>query len=117
MIVTNEKIKIKEEIKEIHNVTVEIVEKNSETESKTENDYYYYETNNSSETNTETNTTIIEKENENKNVVENVNNNIQALSLLYGARLNPYLKKVVVWNKLYRKSVLKDIVFPVRKIT
>lgn len=60
---------------------------------------------------------IIEKENENKNVVENVNNNIQALSLLYGARLNPYLKKVVVWNKLYRKSVLKDIVFPVRKIT
>lgn len=59
---------------------------------------------------------IIETENENKVVLENINNNIESLSLLYGPRLKPYLKKVVVWNKLYKKSILNNIIFPVGKL-
>ena len=60
---------------------------------------------------------IIETQNKNTITIENVYNNTEALHLLYGPRLKPYLKKVVVWNKLYKKSVLNNIEFPIRKIT
>ena len=59
---------------------------------------------------------IIEKVNENKSIIERVCTNIEALKLLYGPRLNPYLKKVVVWNKIYKKELFKNIRFPVGKL-
>lgn len=40
----------------------------------------------------------------------------EALRLLYGPRLKPYVNKVVVWNKLYKKSILRGITFPVGKL-
>ena len=45
-----------------------------------------------------------------------VDNNIESLKKLYGARLKPYINKVVVWNKLYKKSLFDNITFPVGKL-
>jgi len=45
-----------------------------------------------------------------------VQTNIEALKLLYGPRLAPYLKKVVVWNKIYRKEIFDNIRFPLGKL-
>lgn len=42
--------------------------------------------------------------------------NIEALKLLYGPRLKPYIKKVVVWNKIYKKDIFNDIRFPLGKL-
>ena len=43
-------------------------------------------------------------------------NNIEALKLLYGTKLLPYVKKVVVWNKLYKKELWNDISYPIQKL-
>lgn len=59
---------------------------------------------------------IIDAENNKRNTMEVIEENIEALDHLYGPRLHPYLKKVVVWNKLYKKSVLENIQFPVGKL-
>lgn len=59
---------------------------------------------------------IIEKENDLREVKELEGNNIDALCELYGPRLNPYVKKVVVWNKMYRKELFNNITFPVGKL-
>lgn len=59
---------------------------------------------------------IIENENKSKEYLEEKTNNIEALNLLYGARLKPYLKKVVVWNKLYKKELFDSIRFPLGKL-
>ena len=59
---------------------------------------------------------IIDSENKRNTVLETNTNNIESLKLLYGPRLKPYLKKVVVWNKLYKKSILDNIEFPVGKL-
>lgn len=47
---------------------------------------------------------------------QEVTTNIEALRLLYGPRLKPYLKKVVVWNKLYKKELFEKIRFPLGKL-
>lgn len=59
---------------------------------------------------------IIELENEKNKMVEEKVTNIEALKLLYGPRLKPYLKKVVVWNKLYKKELFDSIRFPLGKL-
>ena len=59
---------------------------------------------------------IIDIENEKNTIFEVSTTNIESLKLLYGPRLKPYLKKVVVWNKLYKKSILDNIEFPVGKL-
>lgn len=59
---------------------------------------------------------IIEEYNNSIEIKEEVYDNNKALDLLYGARLNPYVKKVVVWNKLYKKEILQGIYFPVGKL-
>ena len=40
----------------------------------------------------------------------------EALGLLYGPRLAPYIKKVVVWNKLYRRELFCNLKFPVGRL-
>ena len=45
-----------------------------------------------------------------------IDSNIDALRKLYGPRLKPYIQKVVVWNKLYKKYLFDDIRFPVGKL-
>lgn len=37
----------------------------------------------------------------------------QALEELYGFYLNPYVNKVVVWNKLYKRELFDNIEFPI----
>ena len=59
---------------------------------------------------------IIDEKNKNLEIKETVCNNIDALKELYGIKEDPYVKKVVVWNKLYKKEVLKNIVFPEGKL-
>lgn len=73
--VNNIKIKTEEKVEGTHNITVEIVENNSEKTTENVNEYYYYETNNNTENNSETNTTVIDKEN--NNIINNtqINNN------------------------------------------
>lgn len=55
---------------------------------------------------------------ENSKVVNEykIEKNIDALRNLYGPRLKPYIQKVVVWNKLYKKSLFNDVEFPVGKL-
>ncbi len=39
-----------------------------------------------------------------------------ALEILYGPNLHPYVKKVVVWNKMYKKELWKNLRFPEGKL-
>ncbi len=59
---------------------------------------------------------IIETKNRKQNYLEEIYDNKQALKLLYGSRLDPYVKKVVVWNKLYKRELFKKIRFPIEKL-
>lgn len=59
---------------------------------------------------------IISEENSKRKIETNLLSNIEALRLLYGANLNEYLKKVVVWNKLYKKEIINEIEFPVGRL-
>lgn len=59
---------------------------------------------------------IINEYNNNIEIKQETCNNEKALELLYGTKLNPYVKKVVVWNKIYRKSILEGIEFPLGKL-
>ena len=59
---------------------------------------------------------IIEKENSKLIIKEEVLTNKEALEVLYGIKEGPYVQEVVVWNKLYKKKVLNNIVFPVGKL-
>lgn len=59
---------------------------------------------------------ILNEKNREREVEETVCNNIDALNILYGVKEDPYVKKVVVWNKLYKRDVLKNIIFPERKL-
>lgn len=59
---------------------------------------------------------IIENENLKFQQEEEINNNLESLRLMYGAALKPYVKKVVLWNKLYKKDLWKDIRFPAGKL-
>ncbi len=68
------------------------------------------------ETDMENSEKIIETHNKKIDIKEEVYDNLKALDLYYGARLAPYLKKVVVWNKLYTKEILDGITFPVGKL-
>ena len=47
---------------------------------------------------------------------ETVCDNIEVLNILYGVKEDPYVKKVVVWNKLYKKEILEGIIFPEGKL-
>ena len=59
---------------------------------------------------------IIEEENSKLEIKEKVLTNKEALEVLYGIKEGPYVQEVVVWNKLYKKKVLDNIVFPVGKL-
>ena len=59
---------------------------------------------------------IIEEENSKKQEKIECSTSEEALELLYGVKVVPYVKKVVVWNKLYKKSVLKNITFTEGKL-
>ncbi len=59
---------------------------------------------------------LISEENAKRKIEEEVTNNIEALKLLYGIKLEPYVKKVVVWNKLYKREIYEKIRFPLGKL-
>ena len=59
---------------------------------------------------------IIEDENKKIDIIEKVLNNEEALDVLYGILEWPYVQEVVVWNKLYKRDVLNNIVFPEKKL-
>lgn len=59
---------------------------------------------------------IISEENSKRKIETNLLTNIEALRLLYGANLNEYVKKVVVWNKLYKKEIINGIEFPTGRL-
>lgn len=59
---------------------------------------------------------ILNQKNKEIDIKEAVCNNVDALNILYGIKEDPYVKKVVVWNKLYKKSVLENIIFPEGKL-
>lgn len=59
---------------------------------------------------------IVDEKNKSVDIKETVCNNIEALRELYGIKEDPYVKKVVVWNKLYKREVLDNIVFPEGKL-
>lgn len=59
---------------------------------------------------------IIEEENSKRNIEASCYSNLDALRLLYGANNYEYVKKVVVWNKLYKKEVIGEIEFPVGRL-
>ena len=59
---------------------------------------------------------IILKENEKLKIRHEIIDNKEAVCELFGTRLQPYVKKVVVWNKLYNSKVLSDIQFPFGKL-
>lgn len=54
---------------------------------------------------------LIDKNNEVK-IEEIVSNNLDALYTLYGINEEEYVQKVVVWNKLYKKELFENIIFP-----
>ena len=59
---------------------------------------------------------IINKENQKIIIKEKMINGEEAIDELFGTRLQPYVKKVVVWNKLYNANVLRNIKFPFGKL-
>ena len=59
---------------------------------------------------------ILNEENNKLKCNITIDSNIESLKKLYGPRLKPYIKKVVVWNKLYKKSLFDNIVFPIGKL-
>lgn len=59
---------------------------------------------------------IIEDANSQITIKEKVLTRREALEILYGVKEEPYVQEVVVWNKLYKKSVLNTIVFPEGKL-
>lgn len=59
---------------------------------------------------------IIEEANSKIDIKETVLTKKDALETLYGIKEGPYIQEVVVWNKLYKKHVLENIVFPVGKL-
>lgn len=59
---------------------------------------------------------IIDEANSKITVEEKVLTNKEALNILYGIKELPYIQEVVVWNKLYKKDVLNNIIFPVGKL-
>ena len=59
---------------------------------------------------------ILNEKNKSIDIEETVCNNFEALNILYGVKEDPYVKKVVVWNKLYKKEVLENIIFPEGKL-
>lgn len=59
---------------------------------------------------------ILSEENK-KQDIENIKyDNKHALNLLFGSYLTPYIKKVVVWNKLYKKELWQNIRFPLGRL-
>ena len=59
---------------------------------------------------------IIDEENKKLKIDVKEYENKNALHLLYGTRLHPYVKKVVVWNKIYKRKLWEDMQFPVGKL-
>lgn len=59
---------------------------------------------------------IIEAENAKAEILTEIETSNNALELLFGPRLKPYIKKVVVWNKLYKKQLFDDVKFPVGRL-
>ena len=59
---------------------------------------------------------IISRKNEQIEICERVLTKKEALETLYGVKEGPYIQEVVVWNKLYKKEILNNIVFPVGKL-
>ncbi len=59
---------------------------------------------------------LILKENNKLKIENKIIDNKKALHELFGTRSHPYIKKVVVWNKLFSYNVLKNIQFPIGKL-
>lgn len=57
--------------------------------------------------------TILEEKNNEIEIIEKEESSEDALCDFYGRYLNPYVNKVVVWNKLYKKSLYDGIRYPV----
>lgn len=56
---------------------------------------------------------ILDEKNSNENIVVKEESSEEALSDFYGRYLNPYVNKVVVWNKIYKKEIYDGIRYPV----
>ena len=54
---------------------------------------------------------ILNEKNSQIETTENILTNIEALNTLYGIIEEPYVQEVVVWNKLYKKSLFTNIKF------
>lgn len=59
---------------------------------------------------------LLKKRNDEINIENVVCSGLEALDIIYGIEETPYIKKVVVWNKLYKKELLKNIIFPEGKL-
>ena len=59
---------------------------------------------------------IINDYNSKIDVIQEVYDGQKALELLYGTKLQPYVNKVVVWNKLYKKELFDEVKFPRGKL-
>ena len=57
--------------------------------------------------------TILDEKNKNETIVVKEESSKEALSDFYGRYLDPYVNKVVVWNKIYKKEVYDGIRYPV----
>lgn len=95
--VNNIKIKEAEKVEGTHNITVEIVENNTETVKENVNEYYYYETNNNTENNIETNTTVIDKEN--NNTINNTQTNNNTTNIENNTTINKTEQNTTVENE------------------
>lgn len=59
---------------------------------------------------------ILKENNKNIKISEVSNTGKEAIKIIYGIKEDPYVKKVVVWNKLYKKELLDNIMFPEGKL-